>query len=87
MKYVNAKTAIQKMLIQKDEPLLVEKIRGNIEVNNRIRKMITLDTTRLKISKHAFQYRLISLRDVTLPWMLGICEDRLKIELKKAFFK
>lgn len=86
MKYINAKTAIQMMLIQKGEPPLASKIRGNIGVNNRTGEMITLDTSRLKIGKHAFLNRLMCLREVIFHWQHGINKDRLRIELKMTFF-
>jgi len=86
MKYINAKTAIQMMLIPKDEPPMAAKLKENVGLNNRTGKTITLDTSRLKIGKHALQNRLSCLREVSFTWQNGITKDKLRIELKKTFF-
>jgi len=85
MRYINAKVAIQMMLIPTRAPPLAEKLKQNMGTNDRTGKLTTIDTSRLKIGKHAMQNRLTCLRDVRFAWKQGISK-KLRIELKKAFF-
>jgi len=86
MRYVNAKMAIQMMLIPTRAPPLAEKLKQNVGTNDRTGKLSTRDTSKLKIGKHAMQNRLTCLREVRFDWKQGISKEKLRIELKKTFF-
>jgi len=86
MRYVNAKIAIQMMLITTRAPPLAEKIKRNVGTNDRTGKLTTIDSSKRKIGRHAMQNRLSCIREVKFPWRQGISWDQLRIELKKTFF-
>jgi len=54
--------------------------------NDRKGKSSIMDTSRLRIGRHAMKNRLKCINELQFPWINGITDDRLRKELKKTFF-
>jgi len=69
-------------------PSLSAELRRAAYVNERKPGIATFrDTSRQRISRHSFNNRLNSMRNVKFEWTNGIKKNTLRIELKKTFIK
>jgi len=65
---------------------ILHKFIQNIGVNDRTKKVITMDTSRIKIGRHSLHKRLRIPQRTEVEWRNGISKDPLRINLKRTFF-
>jgi len=87
MYYANSKLALQLLALTQSGPPICDKIKQSIGFNDRTKRIITPDTSKLQIGRQSFHNRLTSLREVRFPWNNNISKDQLRINLKKTFFE
>jgi len=87
MRYTNSNIAINLYLLGEHGPPLSQKLIMQAYINDRNPGVaIVMDTSRLRIGKHAFTNRLQCLKNVRFDWTRGITKDKLRIALKHTFF-
>jgi len=87
MHYSNSKLALQLFALSQNGPPICDKIKQNIGFNDRTKRIITLDTSKLQIGRQSFHNRLTSLREIRFTWNCNMSKDQLRINLKKTFFE